>query len=282
MAAVAVGACSKPDDQERRLEGYQPVRYGDDPSQVAELLLPDAFGPYPVVVLIHGGWWRPGWDRRGVREIARDIVREGYATWNLEYRLVGEEGGGWPGTFEDIAAGIDKLAEKAGDYNFDLNRVVFLGHSAGGQLALWAASRSMFEPGFVGADPAVTPTTVISLAGVCDLVAGAEEDLGDGAVRDLMGGMPDEVPLTYLSASPVALQPGPARHLLVHSVTDEIVPVSQSRAYVAEATARGADVEYIELTEGNHFAVIDTETDIWGSLIDRLDELATPFPEESD
>lgn len=277
MAAVAVGACAKPDDQERRLEGYQPVRYGDDQSQVAELLLPDAFGPYPVVVLIHGGWWRPGWDRRGVREIARDIVREGYATWNLEYRLVGEPGGGWPGTFEDIAAGVDKLAEKAGDFNFDLSRVIFLGHSAGGQLALWAASRSEFEPGFVGADPAVNPTTVISLAGVCDLVTGAEEGLGDGAIPALMGGMPEEVPLSYLSASPVDLAPGPSRHVLVHSVVDEIVPVSQSQAYVAEATSRGSEVEYIELTEGDHFAVIDTDTEIWESLVERLDEFATPL-----
>jgi acetyl esterase/lipase len=276
MAAVAVGACSKPDDQERRLEGYQPVRYGDDQSQVAELLLPDAFGPYPVVVLIHGGWWQPGWDRRGVRELARDIVREGYATWNLEYRLVGEPGGGWPGTFEDIAAGVDTLAEKAGDFNFDLTRVIFLGHSAGGQLALWAASRSTFEAGFVGADPAVSPTTVISLAGVCDLVTGAEENLGNGAIPQLMGGMPDEVPLSYLSASPIDLDPGPSRHLLVHSVGDEIVPVSQSRSYVEVATSRGADVEYIELPDDDHFSVLDTETEAWEALLDRLDEFATP------
>jgi acetyl esterase/lipase len=276
MAAVAVGACSKPDDQERRLEGYQPVRYGDDQSQVAELLLPDAFGPYPVVVLIHGGWWQPGWDRRGVRELARDIVREGYATWNLEYRLVGEPGGGWPGTFEDIAAGVDKLAEKAGDFNFDLTRVIFLGHSAGGQLALWAASRSTFEPGFVGADPAVTPTTVISLAGVCDLVTGAEENLGNGAIPALMGGMPDEVPLSYLSASPIDLDPGPSRHVLVHSVADEIVPVTQSQSYVEVATSRGADVEYIELEDADHFTVIDTSTDEWEALLERLDEFSTP------
>lgn len=269
-----MGACSKPDDQDRRLEGYQPVRYGDDPSQVAELLLPDVFGPYPVVVLIHGGWWRPGWDRRGVREIARDIVREGYATWNVEYRLVGE-GGGWPETFEDIAAGIDKLHEKAGDFNLDLSRVIFLGHSAGGQLALWAASRSTFEDGFVGAEPAVTPSTVVSLAGVTDLVRGADENLGDGAITDLMGGMPEEVPLSYLSASPIVLDPGPCRYLVIHSFTDDVVPVTQGRTYAAEATRRGADLEYIELDDGNHFTVLDPRSAAWRSFIDRIDELAT-------
>lgn len=274
---LALLSCSK-DEQDLTLRGIQPVKYGESKSQVAELLLPDEFGPYPVVVLIHGGWWQPGWDRRGVRELARDLVSRGYATWNIEYRLVGEEGGGWPGTFEDVATAIDKLAEKAADFNLDVSRVVFVGHSAGGQLALWAGSRGAFEPGFVGADPMIEPTTVVALAPVADLIRAANENLGNGAVQALLGGTPDEVPLTYLSASPTVLEPGPSRHVLMHSVEDEIVPISQSFSYVESMEAKGGDVEMIELPSGDHFDVIDVDSDAWAQVVDRMDEFLEPPP----
>ena len=200
-------------------------------------------------------------------------MREGYATWNLEYRLVGEPGGGWPGTFEDIAAGVDKLADKAGDFNLDLTRVlIFLGHSAGGILALWAASWSTFEPGFVGSDPAVNPTTVISLAGVCDLVTAADENLGNGAVPLLMGGMPDEVPLSYLSRHPSTSTPArPGTCWCTGGRPDRPgrpEPLLRGRRHLA-----GTDVEYIELPDDDHFTVIDTSTDEWEALLGRLDEV---------
>lgn len=274
-AALALLGCSDK-EQDLTLRGIQPVKYGNARSQVAELLLPDEFGPFPVVVLIHGGWWRPGWDRRGVRELARDLADQGFATWNLEYRLVGEEGGGWPGTFEDIASGIDELSDRAPDFNLDTSRVVFVGHSAGGQLALWAASRSTFEPGFVGADPKVVPTSVVAQAPVADLIRAANENLGNGAVQSLLGGSPDDVPLTYLSASPTVLEPGPSRHLLIHSVADDIVPISQSHSYVEAAKAKGGDVEMIELPEGGHFDVIDVDSDAWAQIRNRVGELAEP------
>jgi acetyl esterase/lipase len=271
-AALALLGCSEK-EQDLTLRGIQPVKYGNSRSQVAELLLPDEFGPFPVVVLIHGGWWRPGWDRRGVRELARDLADRGFATWNVEYRLVGEDGGGWPGTFEDIAAGIDELADRAADFNLDTSRVAFVGHSAGGQLALWAASRSTFEAGFVGSDPKIVPASVVAQAPVADLIRAADENLGNGAVRDLLGGTPDEVPLTYLSASPTVLEPGPSRHLLIHSVADDIVPVSQSHSYVESVTAKGGEVEMIELPDGGHFDVIDVDSAAWAQIRDRMEEL---------
>jgi acetyl esterase/lipase len=278
--AFAVAGCSKPAEADPPIQGLRPVRYGDSSSQAAELLVPDEFGPYPVIVIIHGGWWSTGWDRRFMRDLARDLVRHGYATWNLEYRLLGDpdDEGGWPQTFEDVANGIDELAEQAPDFNLDLSRVVYLGHSAGGQLALWAASRSTFEAGFVGSAPKVEPTTVISLAGVCDLVAAAEQNLGNGAVKKLLGGDPSDVPLTYASASPSLLKPGPARHVLVHSTTDETVPVEQSRTYADVVRTRGGDVELIEIPAGDHFAVIDIDGDAWISLRNRMDEFLTPPP----
>jgi acetyl esterase/lipase len=276
-AVLALGGCGEA-DADPPIAGLQPIKYGDARSQIAELLLPDEFGPYPVVVIIHGGWWQAGWDRVFTRDLARDLVRNGFATWNLEYRLVGEDGGGFPGTFEDVAAGIDKLAEEAPDFNLDLSRVVFLGHSAGGQLALWAAARGGFEEGFVGAAPKVEPTTVVSLAGVCDLVTAAEQNLGNGAVQALLGGAPLEVPLTYATASPVLLQPGPCRHLLIHSVMDEVVPIEQSRRFAEVARAKGAEVELVELPAGDHFVVIDVDGDPWKQLRNRMGELMQPPP----
>lgn len=275
-----MGSCSHQSGADDfKLEGLQPIKYGQDPSQIAELLLPDAFGPFPVVVVIHGGWWQTGWDRRGVREVAEDLAESGYATWNLEYRLVGEEGGGWPGTFEDIALGIDKLAGASRDYNLDLARVVFLGHSAGGHLALWAASRGRFEAGFVGAEPKVMPATVIALAPVTDLVAAANAGLGDGAVPQLLGGTPEEAPLTYAVASPMLLEPGPARHVLYHAVDDGIVPIEQSRVYAERLSALGADVELVELPAGGHFGSIVVGEPGWSAVRDRMEEFVQPLPE---
>lgn len=281
-AAVAAVGCSRSDADDFQLRGLQPIKYGEAPSQLAELLVPDEFGPYPVVVIIHGGWWQTGWDRRGVREVARDLAKEGYATWNLEYRLVGEEGGGWPGTFEDVALGIDTLADSARDYNLDLSRVVFLGHSAGGHLALWAASRGAFEPGFVGADPQVQPATVVALAPVPDLVTAAQDDLGDGAVQQLLLGSPEEVPLTYAVASPQGLEPGPARHVLYHAVDDGIVPIEQSRAYAARLQEIGAQVELVELPSGGHFGSIVVGESGWTAVRDRMAEFAEPLPTDDE
>ena len=212
-------------------------RYGPDRSQRADLHLPPGTGPHPVMVLIHGGSWRRRYGRIVMRGLAGDLLRRGWAVWNIEYRRLGD-GGGWPATFEDVAAAIDHL--DALDAPLDLARVSLLGHSAGGHLALWAAGRDRLPagaPGAIDREPRVGLQRVISLAGVCDL-AGAYRDWHGGAVRALMGGSPEELPERYAVGDPLAHVPLEMPVLLVHGVLDETVSVKLSRATRARPRGR--------------------------------------------
>lgn len=128
-------------------------RYGSHRSQVAELHMPVGPGPHPVVVVLHGGHWQTRWGKLVTRPISRDLAARGWAAWNLEYRRLGE-GGGWPATFDDVANGIDHLAT-LDDPRLDLERVTVMGHSVGGQMALWAAARTALPEGVPGASPGV-------------------------------------------------------------------------------------------------------------------------------
>ncbi len=231
------------------------VRYGDHPEQVANLHLPaEEGGPWPAVVLLHGGFWRERWDRTLMTPLARDLARRGLVAWNVEYRRVGQAGGGWPGTLEDVAAALDALADVA---EVDPARVVAVGHSAGGQLALWLGARR---------GGAVRLRGAVSLAGVCDLVRGDADRLGDGAVRGFLGASVAEEPDRYAAASPAALLPLGVPQLLVHGGRDDVVPPSQSRDYAAAALAAGDDVELIELPEAGHEDVIDPAGPAWAAV----------------
>ena len=164
-------------------------RYGPHRSQRAELLLPQGAGPHRVMVVIHGGGWRDRATMSQTGALAEDLTRRGWATWNIEYRRVGE-GGGWPATFEDVAGAIDRLAGL--DAPLDLDAVSVLGHSAGGHLALWAAGRERLPAGSPGASPVVPLRRAIGMAAVCDL-AGAYRRWRGGAVEGLMGGAPEQL-----------------------------------------------------------------------------------------
>ena len=202
-------------------------------------------------MLIHGGFWRRPYGRRLMVGLARDVVQHGWAAWNIEYRRVGQQGGGWPGTLEDVAAAVDALADLdalAGlDVPLDLERVVAVGHSAGGHLALWLASRPGLPAGTPGAAPRVTVAAAVSLAGVADLVAGADEGLGRDACQELLGGGPDDVPDRYAMASPMARLPLAVPLLAVHGDADDRVPISQSETFVAAAAAAGDRAELVAL-----------------------------------
>lgn len=238
-------------------------RYGPDPAQFGELWLPD--GPARgTVVIIHGGFWRARHDLSLGRPLAADLAARGYAAWNLEYRRVAA-GGGWPATFEDVAAGIDLLATMP----VDASRVAAVGHSAGGHLAVWAAGRGKLPPGAPGAGPAVTLAGAVSQAGVLTLADCARERVGGTAALDLMGGGPGELPREYRLADPVAAVPAPVPVLCLHSRADANVPYSYSERYVAAATAAGAAASLKELS-GDHFTLIDPASPDWAAVIAAL------------
>lgn len=230
------------------------IPYGDDPSQFGELSLPEGT-PRGVVVVIHGGFWKAAYDLSLGRPLAAALVAEGWAAWNLEYRRVGN-GGGAPETFDDVAAGIDRLA----DLDLALDTVVTLGHSAGGHLAVWAAGRTQ---------PVVPVTAAISQAGVLDLVGASELRLGDGAVEALLGH-----PATTADRAHDPLQQVPlgVPVLCVHGRDDDIVPLVQSETYVVAAVGAGAEAELHEV-EGDHFVVIDVRSQAWRTQLEMLDRL---------
>lgn len=210
----------------------RPARYpyGPHPAQYGELWLPGR-AAVTTVVIVHGGFWRARYDLSLGRPLAADLVQRGYAVWNLEYRRVGA-GGGWPATFEDIAAGIDLLA----DLPVSTSRIAAIGHSAGGHLAVWAAGRGRLAPGVPGAAPRVALTAVVAQAGVLALADCAREGTGGTAAPDLMGGGPGELPEQYRLADPMAALPLAAPVLCAHSRADGNVPFRYSERYVQAAT----------------------------------------------
>lgn len=227
----------------------RPIRhaYGPHRIQRADLYLPRGDGPHPVAVLIHGGSWRAKYGRWVMRLVAADLVRRGHAVWNVGYRRMGRgEGGGWTATFDDVGAAIDRLAS-AGDGRLNLDAVVVVGHSAGGQLALWAASREA---------SAVPIRRVAALAGICNLSA-AE------IAHELLGGTPAQVPERYDAVDPMRRVPLSMPVLLVHGPDDATVPVRRSREYAAAARGAGGDVELIEPPGADHRAFVDPRTDAW-------------------
>ena len=238
------------------------LTYGDDPSQFGELHLPagglDAASG--VVVVIHGGFWRDSYDLSLGTPLAEDLAGRGWAAWNLEYRRVGGGsggGGGVPATLDDIAAGIDRLAGVEG---LDLSTVVTLGHSAGGHLATWAAART--QAPLARWQPVRTPVThVISQAGVLDLRAAAP--LGGGAVDAFLGAPAIDA---GVDVDPIQQAPVDVPVWCVHGTADDIVPMSQSAAYVEAATAAGATAELVQVP-GDHFPLIDPGSEAWARTV---------------
>ncbi|MGQ0616395.1 MAG: alpha/beta hydrolase family protein [Acidimicrobiia bacterium] len=244
-------------------------RYGQDRAQVAELSLPEGRGPHPVVVLVHGGFWRSAYDRSLMRPLAADLVAHGYGAWNIEYRRVGDRGGGWPGTFEDVAAAVDALATMAADV-VDLDRVTSVGHSAGGHLSLWVGGRRGLPDGAPGARPRVVVAKAVSQAGVADLRAGVADGVGGRAIVDLMGARPEDAGERYELASPAQRLPLGVPQLLVHGDDDALVPVDQSVRYARAATAAGDPVELVTFPGADHFDVIDPRHLLWRAVVERL------------
>lgn len=240
------------------------LAYGPEPYQFGELRLPSGRGPHPVAVALHGGYWRARYGLEYLGHLCAALVADGLATWNLEYRRLGNPGGGWPGTLQDVGRGTDHLRALAARYRLDLGRVVAVGHSAGGHLALWLAARHRLPPGAPLHSGAPLPLRgAISLAGVADLRQAWQLGLSRGAVRELLGGSPASHPERYAAASPVELLPLDARQVLVHGTEDVSVPYALSQSYYARAAARGDPVELVSLPAAGHFELVDPRAREW-------------------
>lgn len=250
------------------------IVYGEQPHQFAELRRPPGPGPHPVIVFIHGGFWRAQYNLDHAGHLCAELAKHGFATWSLEFRRVGHDGGGYPGTLEDVASGADHLRHAASSLGLDLERVVAMGHSAGGHLALWLAARHRLtakQP--LHSDAPLKLRGVVSLAGVADLAQGAALNLGDGIVQTFMGGTPAEVPERYRVASPAALQPLKTRQVLVHGTKDDIVPVKVSEDFHARGRALKDPVTFVKLQGTGHFELIDPRSKEWPRVVEAVRSL---------
>ncbi|MCU1300045.1 MAG: hypothetical protein JWQ87_329 [Candidatus Sulfotelmatobacter sp.] len=230
------------------------VVYGSDANQFIDLRLPKGPGPHALAISIHGGFWRKKYDLEYAGHLCAVLTAKGIATANLEYRRVGNTGGGWPGTFADVRAAyrflIQHSTNNARKYEFDARRVVVLGHSAGGQLGLCLAAH---EPGV---------KAVVSLAGVVDLHRTYTLHLSKDAVVEFLGGTPAEVADHYREADPMNLAIR-ARQFLVHGSADDIVPPTFSRDYVSAKQKMGEDACLVEIAGAGHFDVVDPRSAAW-------------------
>jgi acetyl esterase/lipase len=232
--------------------------YGPGSRQYGAWWLPPGAGPFPLVVLVHGGYWRPVYDLHLEDDVAADLRDRGYVVWNVEYSPAGSA---WPATLTDVAAAYDQAVAAP---LVDPARIAVVGHSAGGHLALWLASRTARTPG--GA-PAVPPALVVPQAPVACLALAWEQRLGDGAVELLMGGSPARHPERYSNADPLALLPPRARCVLVHGRADDVVPITQSETY-----QRASGCELVTVA-GGHFEHLDPRSTAHAALLAALSTL---------
>ena len=258
------------------------IAYGQDPVQYGELRLPAGSDPVPLVVFIHGGCWRSQYDLKHVGPAAAALVKEGFATWTIEYRRVGDIGGGWPGTFDDISHAIDHVRALALQFpRIDTMRVILMGHSAGGQLALWAASRKQNETTgiFRSAKPPLPIAGVIGLAAITDLAEyGAAPGGCNGAVTPLMGGAAAAIPDRYRAVSPIERSPIGQRMILIHGDADPIVPAAQSRKLVTRERSGGGSPESTFIPGAGHFDLVAPQSEAWPVVVRAVRSLADRRP----
>lgn len=262
-----------------RAAADQRIAYGPDSLQFGELWLPRGRGRHPVIVLIHGGCWRadlPGLELMDY--MAADLRDRGYAVWNLEYRRIGHPGGGYPGTFQDIAAGLDHLRAIAPQNRLDLRRVAVSGHSAGGHLALWSAARDRLPPEspLRTADP-LPIRGVVSLAGIADLDAyrrtGPDACGGPSTIDGLVGVQRPGRRDVFADTSPPALLPLRDLQVVISGALDPIVPPRFGQDYTVTASAAGDPARSVVLEGAGHFELIDPTSAVWPSVVNAFDGL---------
>jgi acetyl esterase/lipase len=244
------------------------VHYGVDPLQFAELRFPSGKGPFPLLFVVHGGWWLSANDLNHIGHLCAKLTSCGLVTCSLEYRRIGDAGGGWPGTFLDVANAIEHFKDVlTKDSRVETKRAAVIGHSAGGHLALWLGAKHRVPKSsalYTGQKQWLIAT--ISLAGIADLRTAWELRLGDGAVGKLIGGNPDRYPERYAEASPFELLPTGLKQVLIHGRSDESVPISQSERFVRRAKLAGDESSLIALDGIGHFELIDPESRAWDAV----------------
>lgn len=244
------------------------IRYGDDPLQVVDLWLPEGAGPHPVALMVHGGCWQTEIaDRTIMNWIAEDLRRRGIAVWNIDYRGVDRPGGGYPGTFQDVAAATDALRTHAARYGLDVGRVVAIGHSAGGHLALWLAARSRLPAGspLRTGDP-LRIAEVVSLGGLPDLEEAAREPgsgCGTEVIARISGGR-------FAETSVPRLAPLGVKQVLINGRQDRIIPTAYAEGYAVPMRAAGDDVRVRMLDATGHVELVAPETAAWAAAVAEL------------
>ena len=285
-AALALAACAMaepgppPSDSPARLMAWPDllgrprpapsttISYGADSLQVADLWLPAGPGPHPIVLMVHGGCWQTGIaDRSIMNWIAEDLRRRGIAVWNIDYRGVDRPGGGYPGTFQDAAAAADALRANAARHHLDLSRLVAVGHSAGGHLALWLAGRPRLpaDSPLRRADP-LPIRDVISLGGLPDLeeAARSENGCGNEVIGRLTGGR-------FADTSVPRLAPLGVRQVLINGREDRIIPVAYAEGYARPMRAAGDEVRVRMLERTGHVELVAPGTAAWAAAVEEIE-----------
>jgi acetyl esterase/lipase len=252
--------------------------YGKDPLQFAELRLPEGQGPFPVAIVIHGGCWMSKFASAQNTAALSDALRNmGIATWNIEYRRADNPGGGWPGTFLDVADAADYLREIANQYSLDLNNVIAIGHSAGGHLALWLAMRSRLpEDSDLYMEHPLDLRGVISMGGVPDLKAFREQGkttCDADVVGNLLGNAPDKIEERYLQASPYEMLPSGVPQILIYGAEEQSVPVAFGKSYLSKAKKKGDSVRLVVVENAAHHEYNVPNSITWNAVYSAVKKL---------
>ncbi len=257
------------------------VAYGQNEFQFGDLRLPKGEGRRPVAIVIHGGCWMSEYGLSYMGHLSGALAEAGVATWSVEYRRVGNQGGGWPGTFEDVARAADHLRTIAKTYPLDINQVVAVGHSAGGHLALWLAARKLLPKDSPVYSPDPLPLRgVVSLAGITDLRRPGTAC--DANVTQLMGGSAKDNAAIYGQASPIELLPLGIPSAIVQGSIDSIIPLAMAEEYADAAKKKGDDAKLVVIEKAGHFEVVDPKSSAWDAVRDEvLTLLKTGVPAKS-
>lgn len=257
-------------------QGPLRLPYGADPQQFGDLRLPQGAGPFPVVVVLHGGCWVNAYHLDLMDELSAALTAEGLATWNVEYRRIGDPGSDYPNTLLDVALAVDHLRDIAAEHALDLAKVTTVGHSAGGHLAVWVAARPKLDAKnpLHGTNP-LPIRAVVSLAGVLDLAESIDLGVCSGIASKLMAGTPSTAPAHYAEASPRSLLPIGVRQRIVHGNADTLVPFVMSQHYVDAALAAGEANVVLDTVDGaDHFDVITPSSTKWPGVLKAIVDVA--------